>query len=155
MTKQFPIWVLLSDSTRARILTVAGPEQPLVEQLALIHPASRARESEIYSDRPGRVAQAHVGPHPGHGSRSAMEPGTSAKEVEHQRFARQVAEELQQGSNEHAYARLVVVSSPAFLGLLRKELSPQVSQRISVTLDKDYTHLALNELEERLKEHLI
>lgn len=155
MTKQFPIWVLLSDSTRARLLVVAGPEQPLVEQLALIHPASRARESEIYSDRPGRVAQAHVGPHPGHGSRSAMEPGTSAKEVEHQRFARQVAEELQHGFNDHAYARLVVVSSPAFLGLLRKELSPQVSQRISATLDKDYTHLALNELEERLMEHLI
>lgn len=155
MTKPFPIWVLISDATRARLFVVAGPEQPLVELPALIHPASRARDQEIYSDRPGRVAQAHAGPHPGHGSRSAMEPGTSAAEVEHQRFARHVAEELHRGLMERAYGRLVVAASPAFLGLLRKELSPQIIQHISATLNKDYTHLGLNELEKHLKEHLI
>jgi protein required for attachment to host cells len=155
MTKQFPIWILVADASRARLLVVGGPEQPLVEQQALVHPASRARDSEIYSDRPGRVAQAHVGPHPGHGSRSSMEPGTSAHDVEHQHFARQVADALQRGLNEHAYTRLVVVASPSFLGLLRKEMSPQVSRLVSTTLDKDYTLCGLDELERHLKEHLI
>jgi hypothetical protein len=31
------------------------------------------------------------GGHPGHGSRSSMEPGTSAKAMEHDRFARSLA----------------------------------------------------------------
>jgi protein required for attachment to host cells len=155
MTKKFPILVVIADAGRARILTVEGPEQPLTEKADLVHPESRLRESELLTDRPGRVSQSHAGPHPGHGSRSGMEPGTHATDVEHERFAREVADHLKRTANGHAAGRIVLVVSPVFLGLLRKELDPQLTDRISVTVHKDYTHLGLNELERRLKEYLI
>ena len=155
MTKKFPILVVIADAGRARMLTVEGPEHPLEEKEDLVHPQSRLRESELVSDRPGRVSQSHGGPHPGHGSRSGMEPGTHATDVEHERFARQLADNLKHVANGHAIGRIVLCASPVFLGLLRKELDSSVSDRVSVTLHKDYTHLTLKELEERLKEYLI
>lgn len=155
MTKRFPIWIVVGDAVRARLFEIAGPEQPLTEFRDLVHPEGRAREQDLLTDRPGRVMQAHRGPHPGHGSRSSMEPGTPPKEVERQRFARQIAEELQAGLDAHSYGRLVLVANPSFLGELREALSPRVTQHISASIHKDYTSLKSNELELHLKEHLI
>lgn len=115
------------------------------------HAASRARELDLVTDKPGRTNQSmSSGGHPGHGSRSSMEPGTSAKAMEHDRFARSLADELNTEFSRNSYARLVVAANPEFLGLLREHLSDPVKKNLAGSLNKDYTSLGDKELEEHL-----
>lgn len=151
MKPAYPIWILVSDASRARIYFVEAPHRPMVQRAEFEHAESRAMEKDLVSDRPGRMPQStSSGAHPGHGSRSGMEPGTTAKEVEHERFARTLTAELNTQFSRNAFARLVVVANPEFLGLLRDSLSDPLKKALAASVNKDYTRLELRELEEQL-----
>ncbi len=151
MKPTYPIWILISDASRARLYSVASEHRPLVLHKEFEHAASRARELDLVTDKPGRTNQSMgSGGHPGHGSRSSMEPGTSAKAMEHDRFARSLAEELNLEFNRNSYARLLIAANPEFLGLLREHLSEPVKRNLAGSLNKDYTSLGDKELEEHL-----
>lgn len=153
-------WILISDASRARILATEGPDRPLRVVRELEHPESRAANHELVSDREGRTQNAaapsrlgsSAGPSKGH--RSAMEPHHTPKEVEHEHFARELVEALRRGALDDAYAHLVLAAPPQFLGTLRALLDDNVSRRLSVSLNKDYTHLPLGELATRVREAL-
>src|SRR5712664_1206537 len=136
-------WILLADAASAR-LYVSG-ERPgdwkLLRELE--HPESRMRPSELLSDKPGRVKQST-------GSRAALEPPTPRKKVEAERFARALAEGVASGS----YERLVLVTPPAFLGILRDKLPPRVAECVSDVIEKDYLHLDQSTLKKRLAKEL-
>jgi protein required for attachment to host cells len=140
-------WILLADSASARLYAsgarLAG--WTLVRELA--HPESRMRTSEILSDKPGRVRQST-------GSRSAMEPPTPRKKVEAEHFAREVARMLEEGVASGAYDRIVLVTPPAFLGVLREKLAPRVQERVARIVEKDYLHLDAATLQKRLAHEL-
>ena len=53
-----------------------------------------------------------------------MEPGLSPKEAEHERFARQLTQELLARLDQDAYGQLVLVANPDFLGMLRARKVP-------------------------------
>lgn len=151
MRPTYPIWILVSDSCRARLFSVASAHRPLVLRAEFEHAQSRAREQELVSDRPGRMSQSVAGgPHPGRGSRSAMEPGTPAKTVEHERFARTLTAELNTEFSRSAYARLVIAANPEFLGLLRDNLSEPLKKNLVASVNKDYTRLEATALAEQL-----
>ena len=155
MKPTYPIWILVSDASRARIYSVELEHRPMVLRAEFEHSESRAMEKDLVSDRPGRMSQStSSGGHPGHGSRSGMEPGTTAKEVEHERFARTLTAELNTQFSRNAFARLVVVANPEFLGLLRDSLSEPLKKALSASVNKDYTRLELRDLEEQLAEVL-
>lgn len=150
-------WILVCDSSRARLFARPDgqPRLTLVRELA--HPESRLPNHELASDRPGRVQQSAPPPRgkpttgPSKGNRSGMEPHTAPKTVEHEHFARELADALHKGLTDNAYGRLVLVGAPQFLGLLRNVLDAQVSKRVGASLDKDYTQLDERELGERLQ----
>lgn len=146
-----PTWILVADASRARLFKYAGFGAALEELAAWQHPKSRARNSELMADRPGRVAQSHAGPHPGHGSRSGMEPDLSARDQEHVHFARELAAELAKGLHSKAYGQLVLVANPEFLGTLRHVSDEQVLKHTIASVDKDYTALPTRDLEDKLK----
>ena len=155
MQANFPVWILISDSSRARLYSLGALNKPMVLREEFDHAASRAKEHDLVTDKPGRMSQSTAGSaHPGHGSRSSMDPGTSAKEMEHERFARTLTDELNAQFNQNAYARLIVAANPEFLGILRELLSDQVKKNLITSLNKDYTHLAVKELQEHLAPHL-
>ena len=83
-----------------------------------------------------------------------MEPPTPRKKVEAEHFARQVAKALEDGLNKKSYESLVLVTPPAFLGLLRSVLNERVLKRVSATIEKDYLHLDQTDLRERLRDQL-
>ena len=140
-------WIVLADAASARMYEpqANGRDWTLIAELE--HPEGRARDSELGRDKPGRVQQSA-------GGRSAMEPPTPRKKVEMEKFARRIAQALDDALTRKQYDRVVLAAPPAFVGLLRATLTDRVAKRISTTLEKDYLHLEPPELRERLSEHL-
>ena len=139
------IWVLVGDSSRARVLNydTDGKKWEVVKELE--HPQSRLKGTDLTTDAPGRQRQSF-----GHG-RPAMEMPTDPKDVEKERFVRQVIDELQHGHDERSYDALVLVAPPHTLGLLRGSLSPVLNKSVILDLDKDYAPLGLPVLIARLQ----
>jgi len=140
-------WILLADAASARLyVSGEGPgDWTLLREIE--HPESRMRPSELLSDKPGRVKQST-------GSRAALEPHTPRKKVEAERFARELAQVLDEGVVSGACERLVLVTPPAFLGVLRDKLPSRVAARVSDVIEKDYLHLDQPTLKKRLESEL-
>lgn len=138
-------WIVVCDASRARFFMTRGPGEEWVKFEELEHPASRVKSIGLASDRPGRQLQSQ-GVH----KKAAMEPRTTPHDVEEMRFAHSIAQTLDLAHAHDAFERLILVAPPAFLGRLRRELSPRVHKSIWATLDKDYTHLGEDELHERI-----
>jgi len=140
-------WIVLADAATARLYEQSGPHGNWALVAELQHPESRARDSELVTDKPGRVKQSK-------GYRTAMEYRTPPKKVEAKKFARQLAKTLDDGVVREAYGRLVLVAPPGFVGMLRDELSDRVRARIAALVEKDYLHLDQRKARERLEEQL-
>ena len=96
-------WVVVAESSRARIFSVESRTSPLKEVDDLINSASRLKGEELVSDDVGRSFDSH-----GHGGRHAMEPRTQPKETEVLHFAHDVGEAvLDRGALECAFADLI------------------------------------------------
>ncbi len=140
------VWVIAADAARARIFEAdQRTGKGLREVETWVNPEMRNRSAELASDRPGRSWAAS-----GDG-RHAMDEPTDPKEVEAQRFAREVLERLNQAFQQKHFHHLVVAAAPHFLGLLRAGLSGGLKKTVSVELDKDLCHL---ERPEQIREHL-
>ena len=140
-------WIVLADATSARLYAPGRPHRDWALVAELQHPEGRARDSDLVTDKPGRVKQSK-------GYRSAMEPPTPPKKVEVKKFARRLAAALEDGLLRDAYERLILVAPPGFLGVLRGELSDRVRGRIAALVDKDYLHLDQRQARERLEAQL-
>lgn len=151
------VWIVVCDASRALFYKSQGKVKPLLFIKKLEHEESRSANKDLTSDREGRTNQSVSSSHQvGKASRSGLESGNSAKSMEHKYFAREVCREIYQGAQKNDYAKLVLVASPHFLGLLREELTEQVQRMILGTITKDYTLLSPEELQERLmQEYLI
>jgi len=141
-------WIVLADAATAKVYEPQASRRDWKLIAELAHPESRAKESELGTDKPGRVRQSTTG------SRAAMEPPTPRKEVEIEKFAREIAKALDDALVRKAYDRLVLVAPPEFVGILRKLLSERVERCIATTVEKDYLHLDLPEARERLEHQL-
>ncbi len=155
-------WVLVGDSSRARIFVV-GDDKELKLVQEFDHPESRAMAHDLTSDRPGRTQQSGSPGHgnggpsnggPTKGSRSGMAPHTDPKAVEAEHFAHSLATVLDKGLSSNTTAHLLLVAPPHFLGLLREALPDSVKKRVSASLDKDFTHLGVRDLTTRLADSL-
>lgn len=140
-------WIVLADAATARVYEPQAGRRDWKLIAELAHPQSRAKESELGRDKPGRVKQST-------GSRAAMEPRTPRKEVEIEKFSRQIAKALDGALVRKAYDRLVLVAPPEFVGVLRATLPERVERRIAATVEKDYLHLDAPEVRDRLEKQL-
>lgn len=136
-------WIMVANASHAKLFSNRGPNKGLELVKELNHPESRERAAELVSDRIGNFA----------GSGSYAQP-TSPKEHEAERFALEIAHELEQGRVNNAYERLVMITSAHFMGLLNGRISQQVKNRISESINKDYTHLPVKELAGHLGQHV-
>src|SRR3982074_880704 len=122
-------WILLADAASARLYTSGERPGDWTLLRELQHPEGRMRPSELLSDKPGRVKQST-------GSRAALEPPTPRQKVEGERVARELAQVLAEGVVSGSCERLVLVTPPAFLGVLRDKLPPRVAARVSDVIEK-------------------
>jgi protein required for attachment to host cells len=141
-------WVLIADSTRARLFEHHRSRSSWELVFEDDRPELRDHELMRDSDRPGRTFQS-ASP-----TRHAMQPHTTPEQRNREHFARELVERLQSGVNQHRFGQLLLVAPPAMLGELRSHLDDGLRERVIAELDKDLTKISSHELPEHLKEWL-
>jgi protein required for attachment to host cells len=140
-------WILVADTTRARIFTAEAPSAPLEELEDLSHTEGRLHDREITSDLPGKVKSFGGGGH-------AFEQPTDPKKHEIDNFAHQIAQHLEKAYNTNRFEQLIIVAAPSFLGLLRSHLPEQIKKRVRFELDKELTLLSAADIRQHLPQYL-
>ncbi len=124
----------MANSSMARIFEATSLTESLTEIATLTHPESRAHEQELIQDLPGRTFDS------GGQGRHVMEVNVSPKQQEHINFAKQLDTYLDAARKQNKFERLVISSSPGFLGLIRSSLSDQLARHIINYVDKDFVN---------------
>ncbi len=141
-------WVLVADTSRARIFQAKGPLGPLHEIETLLHPESRLHARDLTSDLPGRSFDSH-----GQG-RHSMEMDVDPKQHETLIFVKQISDRLDSAKEGGEFEQLILVAPPALLGLLRKQLDSGIMQRVVHQLDKNIAQFRVEEIRQHLPEKL-
>ena len=155
-------WILIADASRARLFREHPARTPYQLIEAFDHPDSRARARDLTSDANGRKP---VGPSAGgaYGARSVslgahgrvgVAPDTEPKEVEAQKFARELADRLAHARAQNAFDEVVIVCPPHFLGVVRGALDGQVSKHVAAWIDKDLTRERDADVERHVRDAL-
>lgn len=142
------LWLIVADEGRAALYAAESPTGSLIEQRDFIGPENRLADQDLVTDRPGRAFDSA-----GDG-RHALEPSTQPGEIEAQRFAKWLAETLDQARAKHRFEMLGLVAPPAFLGLLRKSLSDETARQIVLEINKDLTRYDAEGVRAHLPERL-
>ncbi|WP_223642012.1 host attachment protein [Corallococcus sp. EGB] len=137
------LWILVANASRARLFATDAKAEKwdLIEQFQ--HDESRARAADLLNQADNPNAGTLHGPVP------ENEPD-GRRQLEHERFARELSARLDKGVDTHAFDQVVIAAPPGFLGLLRGLLSTRVKQRVRLDLDADYSNLPARELPERV-----
>lgn len=142
------IWIVVADSSAARIFGAEEPAGSLTEIESIVHPEGRMPARALTSDLPGRAFDSA-----GHG-RHAMENEVGPREQAAIDFANFLAKRLDKARVQRETERLALVSPPDFLGLMRKALTVETRRLVTLELDRNFVKLPPKELRERLPEQL-
>ena len=144
--------VVVADESEARFYDTDGPGAPLRLAGRYADPTARLHDRDLKSDRPGRVfdhapaATGRRGAVAHHGTGGERRP----RKHEAQRFARRIAEELDQARRQDRFDRLVLMAGPPFLGALRAALTDFVRASVVAEVRKDLVHQTEREVLEHL-----
>jgi len=136
-------WIVVADGGRANVYKNVGEIGEV--KLALVRSTNQHTEHthELGRDRPGRMND-----NSGY-SKSALE-STNIHEVAEDRFLKAVIEHLAQDVQAGDCKEVVLIAPPQALGDLRKHLPANVAKVVVGEIVKDYTHMAINELQKTL-----
>jgi protein required for attachment to host cells len=140
-------WILVADTTHARIFTASTPSSPLEEIGGLAHTEGRLHDRDMTTDLPGKIKSADGGGH-------AFEQPTDPKKHAVDNFAQSIAKHLEDAFNANKFAQLLIVAEPSFLGLLRNHLSEQIKKHVCFELDKNITTQSAADIRNHLPKYL-
>lgn len=138
-------WIVLADSGTVRIAVNDGPGKGIYGHST---EGLKAPSVTELSDAPG-MTNAAVGPSRG----SISEP--DLKGLAAASFAKDIVAYLETAGDHGEFERLVLVASPAMLGILRKTLTPPLKLALRAEVPKDLTHIPLNELPDHLSDIML
>jgi protein required for attachment to host cells len=142
--KKIITWVLVADGARAKLYRNEGPGKGLRPAMEQEFTGNNQATRDLVSDKPGRTFDsAGAGRH-------AKEPPTDPHRKAKEDFARQMAQVV--GGAAGSFDRLIVVAPPQALGDLRSAFPEAVRSKITGELNKDLTHLPVNELAAHLSQ---
>ncbi len=142
-------WVLVADTTCARIFTAEKQLGPLQELETLVHTEGRLHEQNLTSDsRPGRQIGGNA--EGGHSMGHEDDP----KKHEHIKFARDVCHFLDAAYTGKQFEKLYIVAAPSFLGALRNKLCKSVMQTVAEEISKNVTRMDMVTIRQLLPERL-
>jgi protein required for attachment to host cells len=137
-------WVLVANASEARLFATERLGDDMSPLKDFAHPESRAKGVTLASDRPG----SSQGRGSSMGTRGDSE---DPKSFEAERFAGELANELDKGRTANAYRRLVLVATPHFQGLLKTHMNDHTRDMVANNINKDFTACDVRELPTRLK----
>jgi protein required for attachment to host cells len=116
-------WVLVADSSHAKLYRMDGLEPPRLMR-ELFHPAAREHERDLRGNRPNAIQDRDEEVTHAHWS-----PG-SPQIQETERFVGELTDILEKARNEHLFDDLVLVAAPQLLGMLRARFSRPLALRV-------------------------
>lgn len=128
-------WVVVADSSRARLFEQDRPRGPLQEIKDLANPRGRMKGSDLLSDSPGRAFDSKGA------GRHAMSATTDVRRHEAEVFAAEIASQLDNARTGNKLQSLVIFAPPEFLGLLRDKMNEPTRELVSRTINKDLVSL--------------
>lgn len=137
-------YVLVADSTRARVFDYEAASKQLNELYDIIDPLGRLPDAKLSSDRPGRLQ--------GGGAGHAFESKHANKEYEHDEFARRVCQRLEADRISHKFDSLIMVAPPKFLGELRNHLSDSCEKLVTKSMHSNLSRSTPGEILQHLKD---
>ena len=137
-------WVVVAESSRARIFAADGPRKGLEEIAGLSQPAARLKEGDLVSDAPGRSFDS------GGQGRHAMGNDSDHKHHEAESFAREIAGRIDAARKSRDFEQLILVAPPHFLGLLRRYLTPACAATVVATVNKNLVQHQLPDIRDHL-----
>ena len=141
-----PYWVLVANAARGRCFEHDAERKTLRELASFVHPQSRLKASELGKDRPGHALKGLTS--------TQYEPHTDPLVKEHEQFARELTHYLEEAALAHRYARLALLASNPFLGVLRAQLGASSSRLLQAAVALDLTTIEGTELERRIAKAL-
>ena len=135
--------VVVGDGQKALFLRNKGTPEEIKLEIENIIEHDNPASHEQGTDRPGR-AFASAGT-----ARSAMQE-TDWHQLGEDRFASQIAQTLYTLAHANKFEALVVVAPPKVLGVLRKELHKEVTNRITGELAKELASQYVPDIEKAL-----
>ncbi|WP_193182724.1 baeRF12 domain-containing protein [Nisaea sediminum] len=136
-------WVLVADGERFVVYENHGDADLIDLRVVDNERTSNPADHLQGTDRPGRLND------PSGGQKSAVE-ATNWHVLEKQHFAEKTAAKLNDWALAKKFDDLVVIADPRTLGSLRSHYSQPVKAKLRKELDKDLTHLPVNEIEQAL-----
>jgi protein required for attachment to host cells len=145
MLKHTSLWIVLADSSRARILTrrVTGAGFEVVS--AFDAAEAHAESHDLRSDRPGRSQESANSAH------HAIEPRVDPHEASTIEFLGTVADYLNENALRDEVRGLLLFAPPQALGHLRKMLDNAVVKKIRLESPKDLTRISSADLSKHLE----
>ena len=137
-------WVVVAESSRAKIFELDKKNAPLRELQGFAHTASRSHEHDLTSDLPGRTHNSAT--HSSH----RLSQHSSPKAHESVEFARTLGSHLDEALNRGEFDKLIIMSPPGFLGYLRKEMSYETSKHVVSEIDKNLVRHTTSDIQSHL-----
>ena len=141
-----PMWIVLADEGKARILECREPGHQLEEVEELTDAGAHADNADFRRDAYGRRSGGDIRM----GGNATASAGEEKLDHEAELFARRVAERLSEAHRQHRYGQLRIAAAPRFLGRLRKVMDQEVSKAVVDEIDKDWLQLDRRTLVQRL-----
>ena len=125
-------WYVLAN--RVEAVFYREDEDRFVYVARMVNPKGHRLNSELESDRPGRVSSSAKGT----SIRHSLEKKTNHHELQALKFGKGIANKLDKALREGKFTELVLVAEPHFLGLLRGQCSANVRAKITHSVPREF-----------------
>lgn len=125
-------YVLVANQTEAALYAFVNSGKNLEKHGVWENEFARQQDSDIYTDRPGQLSAPS-----GHVQGVDSISRKNAAELEAERFAAKLAEELDGLRKRSQINTLDIVCGPSFLGKLRNEMNPQLENCVDEIVSKN------------------
>ncbi len=132
-------WIMLANSNDCRIYEYDRHNKHLALVEEISHPENRLKVHDLTSDSPGHYKS-------GSNNRGSYEPAVSPLDTSIDEFAREMAERLDAGRNQHEYDDIVLMMSSKMEGLLNKHLNKHTKALVKQIVQKNVVFLSDHEL---------
>ena len=136
-------WILITDAHRARCFIRRAADHSLHEIAYFVHPKTNLASMANGGDMTGAAGKGHG--RTGHAG-TQFEPHTEAQDKERNSFARELANYINTGANDHRCNELVIIASSPMLGELKPYLSHDAEKILKRCVASDLTHFTGPEL---------
>jgi len=138
-------WTIICNNSVAKFFTGTGLTKDLEPIKEIENERAHLKEQDYQVDRPGRTFGKSGE------LRHAMESSTAYKETVTEEYCQSIADELNDHFQKGSFERLILVSSPKVLGILRSKMEDVCKKSIVDSVSSDLTHLDVEELNQALK----